>query len=112
MDAAAASLTSQSATWPPRRLAPALEPFSPRRSRRGALDPRTALTTAERSIVGFHRDERGDWVAELSCGHAQHIRHRPPFELRAWVLDDDARLNRVGTLRDCPLCDREPPDEH
>jgi uncharacterized protein DUF3565 len=61
----------------------------------------------ERSIVGFRRDEHDDWVAELSCGHAQHIRHRPPFELRPWVLDDASRNARLGTTRDCPLCDVE-----
>jgi Protein of unknown function (DUF3565) len=61
----------------------------------------------ERSIVGFHRDDHGDWVAELSCGHSQHIRHRPPFELRPWILDDETRNARLGTARDCPLCDTE-----
>ena len=60
-----------------------------------------------RSIVGFRRDELGDWVVELSCGHAQHVRHRPPFELRPWVLDEASRSQRIGTDRDCPLCDRE-----
>jgi hypothetical protein len=61
----------------------------------------------ERSIVGFRRDEHDDWVVELSCGHAQHVRHRPPFELRPWVLDDATRNARLGTGRDCPLCDAE-----
>lgn len=28
-----------------------------------------------RRIVGFHQDEGGDWVAELSCMHRQHVRH-------------------------------------
>jgi hypothetical protein len=31
-----------------------------------------------RKIVGFHLDERKDWVAELECGHQQHVRHNPP----------------------------------
>ena len=61
----------------------------------------------ERSIVGFRRDEKGDWVAELSCGHSQHIRHRPPFEVRAWVLVDAERSARIGTPRDCPLCEAD-----
>jgi hypothetical protein len=59
-----------------------------------------------RAIVGFHQDGVGDWVAELACGHSQHIRHRPPFELREWVLSEDERAAAVGTLRDCPLCNR------
>ena len=60
----------------------------------------------ERSITGYHLDDAGDWVAELACGHNQHVRHRPPFQLRAWVLDPDGRLGRLGTPLDCPLCDR------
>ena len=60
----------------------------------------------ERSITGYHLDDAGDWVAELACGHDQHVRHKPPFQLRAWVLDPDGRLGRLGTPLDCPLCDR------
>jgi RimJ/RimL family protein N-acetyltransferase len=59
-----------------------------------------------RRITGFHQDEAGDWVAELSCLHNQHVRHRPPFQERAWVLDPDGRGQRVGAAIDCPLCDR------
>jgi hypothetical protein len=33
----------------------------------------------ERTIVGFSRDDTGDWVANLACFHRQHIRHNPPF---------------------------------
>jgi len=40
----------------------------------------------DRLIVGFQQDDEGDWVAELSCGHNQHVRHRPPFRPRPWVL--------------------------
>ena len=60
----------------------------------------------KRAIVGFHRDEAGEWVAELSCLHAQHVRHQPPFRLAPWVLDDARRAARVGSPLDCPLCDR------
>jgi tellurite methyltransferase len=60
----------------------------------------------ERSITGYHQDEAGDWVAELACGHNQHVRHEPPFQLRAWVIDPDGRLGRLGTPLGCPLCDR------
>ncbi|MGI8751420.1 MAG: DUF3565 domain-containing protein [Acidimicrobiales bacterium] len=64
-----------------------------------------------RSIVGFHPDSHGDWVAELSCFHNQHVRHRPPLQPRPWVLDADGRAGRVGSPIDCPLCDRaELPD--
>ncbi len=61
----------------------------------------------QRTIRGFHQDEQGDWVAELDCGHTQHVRHAPPFQVRPWVLSADERAARIGSLRDCPLCDRE-----
>jgi tellurite resistance-related uncharacterized protein len=60
----------------------------------------------QRSIVGFHPDDEGDWVAELDCLHNQHVRHRPPFQQRPWVLDEAERAARVGAALDCPLCDR------
>ena len=66
---------------------------------------------AATTITGFHRDEAGDWVAELACGHGQHMRHRPPWQQRAWVLDPDQRAGRVGTAIDCPLCDRPRAEE-
>jgi tellurite resistance-related uncharacterized protein len=60
----------------------------------------------QRAITGFHRDEQGDWVTELACGHRQHVRHRPPLWPNPWVEDAEARASRVGTTLDCPLCDR------
>ena len=64
-----------------------------------------------RTMTGFHQDEAGDWVAELSCLHGQHVRHRPPFWEAAWVISVAGRDARVGQLLDCPLCDRtELPD--
>jgi tellurite resistance-related uncharacterized protein len=64
-----------------------------------------------RTIEGFHRDEAGDWIAELSCLHGQHVRHRPPFWERPWVTDATGRAAHLGSALDCPLCDRaELPD--
>jgi hypothetical protein len=57
------------------------------------------------TITGFHQDEAGDWIAELACGHTQHVRHRPPWQMRPWVLDPAAREARVGQPIACPLCD-------
>lgn len=59
-----------------------------------------------RSIVGFHLDPAKDWVAELDCGHRQHVRHDPPFQMRPWVQSEEERAARLGTPLDCPLCDR------
>ena len=59
-----------------------------------------------RQIVGFHTDAEQDWVAELSCFHNQHVRHRPPFQERPWVTKASARARRIGSELDCPLCDR------
>ena len=59
-----------------------------------------------RTIDGFHEDDAGEWVAELSCLHGQHIRHRPPFFDRPWVLTAEGRAARLGSDIDCPLCDR------
>ncbi len=60
----------------------------------------------QRSIEGFHQDELGDWVAELTCGHGQHVRHKPPFWSRPWVLSDEERAEKLGVALDCLLCDR------
>ncbi|WP_437944951.1 DUF3565 domain-containing protein [Sorangium sp. So ce296] len=59
-----------------------------------------------RPITGYHRDDAGDWVAELSCGHGQHVRHKPPFLLRPWVLTAEGRASMLGTELDCARCDR------
>jgi hypothetical protein len=56
-------------------------------------------------IAGFHRDAEGDWVAELACGHSQHMRHRPPWQERPWVLSEQGRAEKLGSAIDCPLCD-------
>ena len=64
-----------------------------------------------RTIDGFHQDEQGDWVAELSCLHMQHVRHEPPFRDRSWVETASGRSGRVGTDIECSPCDRaEMPD--
>ena len=59
-----------------------------------------------RAIVGFHRDEEGDWAADLDCGHAQHTRHRPPFVNRPWVVSAAGRESMLGRPLDCLRCDR------
>jgi hypothetical protein len=61
----------------------------------------------EAKIVGFHQDESGDWVADLSCGHTQHVRHRPPWETRPWVVNPAGRQEHIGQPLVCKRCDEE-----
>lgn len=61
----------------------------------------------KRRVVGFHQDNHREWVAELECGHGQHVRHQPPFQDRAWVLTPEGRGRYVGVEVECKLCDRE-----
>jgi hypothetical protein len=58
-------------------------------------------------IVGFHKDEEGDWVADLVCGHTQHVRHNPPWQLRPWVISKEGRETKLGHLLVCKKCDQE-----
>jgi len=61
-------------------------------------------------IVGFHLDDEGDWVAELACGHGQHMRHHPPWQSRPWTQTVQGRAAKLGVQVDCLKCDRhEPP---
>ncbi|HYW93925.1 MAG TPA: DUF3565 domain-containing protein [Gammaproteobacteria bacterium] len=56
-------------------------------------------------IVGFHQDDRNHWVAELECGHTQHVRHNPPWVNRPWVLREETRRARIGRELNCKACD-------
>ena len=62
---------------------------------------------APRRIVGFHRDDEGFWVAELECGHTQHVRHRPPWLRRPWVESPEGRHRHLGSVLQCRPCDVE-----
>jgi hypothetical protein len=57
-------------------------------------------------ITGFHRDDEGHWVAELACGHGQHVRHEPPWQNRTWVLTEAGRATFLGVELECVRCDR------
>jgi hypothetical protein len=57
-----------------------------------------------RAIVGFTLDDEGHWVARLSCGHAQHVRHVPPLQSRPWVLSAEGRASRIGAMLPCMRC--------
>ncbi|HEY8196829.1 MAG TPA: DUF3565 domain-containing protein [Gemmatimonadales bacterium] len=59
----------------------------------------------EQRIVGFHLDEEGHWVAQLACGHNQHVRHDPPWQVRSWVTTEAGRRSHLATVLKCPKCD-------
>ena len=62
-------------------------------------------------ITGFHKDEANDWVAELACGHFQHVRHNPPWTNRPWVETEAGRQSKLGFELNCKKCDEKaPPD--
>lgn len=60
-----------------------------------------------RAMTGFHLDDEGHWVAELECGHNQHVRHNPPWFVRTWVTTEEGRRNALGQTLDCKLCGTE-----
>ena len=64
----------------------------------------------KQAITGFHQDDQEHWVAELACGHNQHVRHDPPWQLRPWVLTEEGRRTRLGETLNCVLCDQAADD--
>lgn len=58
-------------------------------------------------ITGFHQDAEQHWVAELQCGHTQHVRHDPPWQTRTWVVSVEGRESRIGDELNCLTCDAE-----
>jgi hypothetical protein len=59
----------------------------------------------EKKITGFHLDELDDWVADLECGHTQHVRHNPPWVTRPWVTTEQGRQQHMGSILLCKECD-------
>lgn len=60
----------------------------------------------KRAIIGFHQDELKHWVADLNCGHTQHVRHDPPWQNRPWVVSADGRSEKIGFELNCVECDK------
>lgn len=58
-------------------------------------------------IAGFHQDEDHHWVADLVCGHTQHVRHDPPWQSRPWVVTPEGRAAKLGEVLNCRRCDEE-----
>ncbi|MWV12964.1 DUF3565 domain-containing protein [Pseudomonas sp. R-28-1W-6] len=55
-------------------------------------------------LVDFRQDQEGHWVAVLSCGHTQHLRHLPPWQSRPWVVDAEQRQRQLGQPFACGWC--------
>ena len=64
-----------------------------------------------RRITGFHLDDEQHWVAQLECGHHQHVRHNPPWINRPWVISAEGRAQALGQTLRCLKCGANaPPD--
>lgn len=65
----------------------------------------------KQAISGYHKDEENDWVAQLRCGHFQHVRHNPPFINRPWVTTETGRCSMLGHELNCKKCDSDAPKD-
>ena len=63
------------------------------------------IDSMQRKIAGFHQDNEGHWVADLECGHTQHVRHNPPWTNRPWVVTLPGRQQFIGHFLNCKECD-------
>jgi hypothetical protein len=70
-------------------------------------EPARRASVYEQEIIGFHQDEHSDWVADLECGHTQHVRHNPPWMNRSWVMTNEGRRSRIGTALVCKKCEEK-----
>lgn len=60
----------------------------------------------KQAIIGFHLDELEHWVADLACGHTQHVRHDPPWQNRPWVVTAQGRSEKIGFELNCVECNK------
>ena len=65
----------------------------------------------KQNIVTYHKDDENYWVAELVCGHFQHVRHNPPMVSRPWVLTVKGRDSMLGYELECKKCDEGAPED-
>lgn len=66
----------------------------------------------QQPITGFHQDENSDWVAELACGHFQHVLHNPPWTVRPWTTSPEGRESMIGYELECKKCDEGAAADH
>lgn len=63
-------------------------------------------------ITGYRKDEEDHWVAELACGHFQHVRHNPPWTNRPWVESAHGREKMLNYSLECKKCDAHAPRDY
>jgi hypothetical protein len=66
----------------------------------------------KQKISGYRKDEENHWVAELACGHFQHVRHDPPWVNRLWVITEEGRNSMLGFELACKKCDLGSPADY
>ena len=54
-------------------------------------------------------DDQGHLVAQLECGHNQHVRHDPPWMNRPWVTSASGRNGMLGYRLECKKCNEGAP---
>jgi hypothetical protein len=54
-------------------------------------------------------DDEGQWVAQLECGHHQHVRHNPPWISRPWVVTPEGREAALHETLACKKCAADAP---
>jgi hypothetical protein len=71
----------------------------------GTMKPRpVTVAVMTHKIVTFHLDEHSDWVAQLECGHEQHVGHTPLWNYRYWLTTPQGRLEYLGQELNCLEC--------
>lgn len=63
----------------------------------------------KQKIAGFHQDQEMHWVADLACGHTQHVRHDPPWQSCPWVATEEGRAGKIESVIQCKKCDERRP---
>ena len=61
----------------------------------------------QQAIIGFYLDDEQHYIAQLACGHNQHVRHNPPWQNRPWVMTKEGRQEKLGIKLECKLCEDE-----
>jgi transposase InsO family protein len=63
----------------------------------------TDITYISPVILHSGRDRRFErhWVAQLNCGHNQHVRHNPPCQNQPWIITAEGRSQAIREVLYC-----------